>query len=142
MGLTRLDFVNTLPCAVKFEYASQTRGDVILNPAGFESLQGVNASKPYDIEAELILGSDGTCGGVNVTNSKWNGQVHGSSQKVRVNHSTETDLTDWLSLTGIYGYRFGTRWRAHLQANGSRNDFAEIQLWASASRVMLVTEMD
>jgi len=80
VGLTRLDFINTLPCPVKFNYRGTAEGTVDLNATSFKIMNDLRA-EPYDIEAEVVFSSDRTCDGIEVKQARWKGTITGASEK-------------------------------------------------------------
>ena len=81
-GTTQLNFVNTLPCPISFHYnsAAGDKGEMQLEAASERFLRDLHVN-PYELQAEIILSADGTCGGLSVANARWNGQVNGLSKK-------------------------------------------------------------
>ncbi len=78
--MTRLDFINTLPCPVKFNYRGTAEGTVDLNATSFKIMNDLRA-EPYDIEAEVVFSSDRTCDGIEVKQARWKGTITGASEK-------------------------------------------------------------
>lgn len=80
LGRSQLDFYNTLPCPIKI-HAMPILRDITIEPMArfkLEEYPDFIEAKDYDIAAEIQL-TDGKCGDLNVTQTKWNGPISAES---------------------------------------------------------------